>query len=98
MVSYAFHNGAKLSIVAINEKSRGIRKTGGLVEEVITVDQKLFSEVVVPMMNVSRVLPDGSKSDTDVVNKSQVYVTSAGYKNSFAYDKLIFLLIKSATN
>lgn len=95
MVSYAFHNGAKLSIVAINEKSRGIRKTGGLVEEVITVDQKLFSEVVVPMMNVSRVLPDGSKFDTDVVNKSQVYVTSAGYKNSFAYDKLIFLLIKS---
>lgn len=95
MVSYKFHSGAKLSIVALNEKSRGLRKTGGLVEEVITVDQKIFSEVVIPMMNVSRTIPDGTKNELDVVNKSQIYVTSAGYKKSFAYDKLLFLLIKS---
>jgi hypothetical protein len=35
-------------------------------------------------MNVSRRLPDGSKNDAEVLNKSQIYVTTAGWRNSFA--------------
>lgn len=45
-------------------------------------------------MNVSRRLPDGSYDDREVLNKSQIYVTTAGWKNSFAYEKLITLLIQ----
>ena len=46
-------------------------------------------------MNVDRRLPDGSRHKEETVNKSQVYITTAGWKNSFAFDKLIQLLIQS---
>lgn len=45
--------------------------------------------------NVDRLLPDGTRDRKEVVNKSQVYITTAGWKNSFAYSKLIELLIQS---
>ena len=45
-------------------------------------------------MNVNRRLPDGSRHQEELVNKSQIYVTTAGWKNSFAYEKLITLLIQ----
>lgn len=46
-------------------------------------------------MNVDRRLPDGSKHREEVINKSQIYVTTAGWKNSFAYEKLMQILIQS---
>ena len=45
-------------------------------------------------MNVDRRLSDGSRVEEETVNKSQIYVTTAGWKNSFAYEKLIELLIR----
>ena len=45
-------------------------------------------------MNVDRRLSDGSRIEDETVNKSQIYVTTAGWKNSFAYEKLIELLIR----
>ena len=45
-------------------------------------------------MNVDRRLSDGSRIENETVNKSQIYVTTAGWKNSFAYQKLIQLLIQ----
>lgn len=92
-ICYKFKNGAKLSIVGASQKSRGGRKTGGLVEEVITVDQTILNEVIIPMMNVDRRLGDGTRRPEESVNKSQIYVTSAGYKNSYAYEKLLAFLV-----
>lgn len=48
-------------------------------------------------MSVDRRLPDGSRHREENVNKSQVYITTAGFKNSFAYSKLIQLAIQSVT-
>lgn len=45
--------------------------------------------------NVNRLLPDGTRHNEEIVNKSQVYITTAGWKNSFAYNKLVELLIQS---
>lgn len=45
-------------------------------------------------MNVDRRLPGGGKDEKEIVNKSQIYVTTAGWKNSFAYAKLIQILIQ----
>lgn len=45
------------------------------------------------MLNVSRRLPNGEIDNDEVLNKGQIYCTSAGYKNTFSYDKLIQLLI-----
>ena len=44
-------------------------------------------------MNVSRRCLDGSVHPEETLNKSQIYVTTAGWKNTFAYDKLIQLLV-----
>ena len=45
-------------------------------------------------MNVDRRLSCGDRIESETVNKSQIYVTTAGWKNSFAYQKLIQLLIQ----
>lgn len=97
-VQLLFKNGSKLDILAASQRSRGKRKTGGLMEECILIDQTLLNEVIIPTMNVNRRLPDGSRHEEETVNKSQIYVTTAGWKNSFAYEKLIQLLIQSVIN
>ena len=98
MVEYIFKNGSKLDIMAAQQSSRGKRATGGLMEECILIDQTLLNEVIIPTMNVDRRLSDGSRQEDEPINKSQIYVTTAGWKNSFAYEKLIQILIQQITD
>ena len=93
-IELLFKNGSKLDIMAARQSSRGKRATGGLMEECILIDQTLLNEVIIPTMNVDRRLSDGSRIEEETVNKSQIYVTTAGWKNSFAYQKLMQLLIQ----
>ena len=95
--SFMFKNGSVLDVMASTQRSRGKRATGGLVEEVILVDGQILNEVIIPTTNVSRLLPDGTRDDNEVVNKSLIYVTTAGWKNTFAYDKLMMTLLQSVT-
>ena len=44
-------------------------------------------------MNVSRLCMDGTMHPDETLNKSQIFVTTAGWKNTFAYDKLIQFLV-----
>lgn len=81
---YIFKNGSFIDNLAASEKSRGKRRHGGLVEECVGVDGTILNEVVIPVMNISRRLPDGTKDDGEVLNKSQIFVTTAGWKNTFA--------------
>ena len=94
---YIFKNGSFIDNLAASEKSRGKRRHGGLVEECVGVDGTILNEVVIPVMNISRRLPDGTKDDDEVLNKSQIFVTTAGWKNTFAYDKLIQMLVGQIT-
>ena len=57
------------------------------------VDGQKLNEVVLPLMNVSRRATCGKVDPLEVLNKSQTYITTAGYKNTFAYQKLIQILI-----
>lgn len=98
MVQYIFKNGSILDIMAARESSRGKRKTGGLVEQCILVDGQMLNNVIIPTMNVDRRLPNGTYVTKEVVNKSQVYVTTAGFKNDFPYQKLIEILIRQVIN
>ena len=93
-IEIIFKNGSKLDIMAARQSSRGKRATGGLMEECILIYQTLLNEVIIPTMNVDRRLPDGTRHKEETVNKSQIYVTTAGWKSSFAYEKLIELVIK----
>ena len=94
-VQYLFKNGSRINILAAKESSRGQRRTGGLMEECVLIDQTALNEIIIPTTNVNRLLPDGTRHKEEVVNKSQIYITTAGYKNTFAYEKLIELLILS---
>lgn len=60
------------------------------------MDGDILNEVLIPVTNISRVLPDGTQDPDEVVNQSQVYITTAGYKNMFAYQKLVEVVTKSA--
>lgn len=93
-VEYIFKNKSKLDIMAAKQSSRGKRATGGLMEECILIDGTLLNEIIIPTMNVDRRLSDGTRKREEVINKSQIYVTTAGWKNSFAYEKLIQILIQ----
>ena len=90
---YVFKNGSWFDNVAARETSRGKRRHGGLIEECAGVDGKILSEVIIPMMNVSRRCLDGTVQNSESLNKSQIYVTTAGYKNTFPYKKLIQILV-----
>ena len=92
-IEIIFKNGSKLDIMAARQSSRGKRKTGGLMEECILIDQTLLNEVIIPTMNVDRRLSSGDRVESETVNKSQIYVTTAGWKNSFAYQKLMQITI-----
>ena len=91
-VRYIFKNGSVLDNIAARETSRGQRRHGGLMEECVGIDGTILNEVIIPTMNVSRRAACGGKDDSEVLNKSQIYVTTAGWKNTFAYDKLIQIL------
>lgn len=92
-VRVVFKNGSKLDIVAASQRTRGGRRHGGLIEEAILVDGVLLNEVILPLMNVSRRCANGQTNPDETLNKSQIYVTTAGWKGTFAYDKLIQMLI-----
>lgn len=90
---YIFKNTSWFDNVAARESSRGKRRHAGLVEECVGVDGDILSQVIIPTMNVSRQCMDGSRHPEESLNKSQNFVTTAGYKGTFAYEKLIQFLI-----
>lgn len=59
------------------------------------MNQQILQEVIVPTMNVDRRLPDGTRDENEVINKSQCYITTAGFKNTFAYLKHLQIAIQS---
>ena len=95
--TFLFKNGSVLDVMASTQRSRGRRATGGLIEECILVDGQILNEVIIPTMNVDRRLPDGSRHEEEIINKSQIYVTTAGWKNTFAYEKLMMILLEQIT-
>lgn len=64
-------------------------------EECVGIDQDILNEVIIPTLNVNRQIPGWGADDHEFLNKSQCYVTTAGYKNSFSYEKLIQILCMS---
>ena len=87
-VIYSFKNGSKIENIVAGEKTRGKRFHSGNMEEAAKLDQDMLQQVVIPTLNVPRTV-NGVVDPHEVVNQSQCYITSAGFKNTFAYDKLI---------
>ena len=94
---YILKNGSTIENLAASERSRGRRMHAGLIEECVGVDQKILQEVIIPTMNVSRKCLDGTTQEEEVLNQAQLYITTAGYKNTFSYEKLIQLMVRMIT-
>lgn len=94
-VKYVFKNGSYMDNIAAKESSRGKRRHGGLIEECVGVDGDILSAVIIPTMNISRKVRNDDANAEESLNKSQVYVTTAGYKGTYPYEKLINLLVRS---
>ena len=45
-------------------------------------------------MNIDRLCMDGTTQTEETLNKAQIFITTAGEKNSFAYKKLIQFLVR----
>ena len=86
---YIFKNGSYMDNIAARESSRGKRRHGGVVEECVGVDGTILNEVIIPIMNVSRRCLDGTKQDDETLNKSQIYITTAGWKNTYPCEKTL---------
>jgi hypothetical protein len=59
-----------------------------VIEECINVDQDILQQVLIPTLNVSRTI-NGEVDVLEKNNQSTVFVTTAGYKNSFSYANLL---------
>ena len=96
-VTLRFRNGSQFDVVGALESSLGGRRHGGLLDEIKLHDEELVNTVVLPLMNVSRRLPNGTVNPKEP-NQQQICATSAWLKTSFAYIKLIDMFVDSIIN
>lgn len=66
-------------------------------EECVGIDDQLLREVIIPVMAIPRRAMDGTVNELEPLNRSQVYITTAGYKGTYPYDRLISFLVRMAT-
>ena len=87
-VTLKFRNGSQFDVVAPLDSTRGGRRQGGLIDETRDHEEAPINEIVLPLLNVSRYLPDNTVNDKEP-NQQRIFATSAGVKTSFAYDILV---------
>lgn len=96
-IELVFKNGSIFQILTLGASSRGQRATGGVMEEAALIDGDALAEVIIPMMNIPRPTADGGRNEEEP-HSQQVYITSAGSKNTFAYERLIELTVRAVLN
>ena len=87
-VTLKFRNGSQFDVVGALDSQRGGRRNGGLIDEVRDHEEQPINEIVLPLLNVSRRLPDNTVNPKEP-NQQRIFMTSAGTKTSFAYDLLL---------
>lgn len=63
-------------------------------KEILDHDGTTLNEIVLPLMNVDRRTILGELDETEP-NQAQYFITSAGQKGSYAYEKLVELFVQS---
>jgi hypothetical protein len=74
---------------------RGFRRHSGIFEEVIQLDSVFTNEVAIPLLNKPR---ENSKGKVNPLEPhgTKIFITTAGYQGTYAYDKLIETLCYAA--
>ena len=89
-VEFHFKNGSSLGLGNV----RGLRKESLILEEVIEQDEIKVNEVYLPLLNRPRTLYNGLINPHEPQSQ-QIYITTAGYQGTFAYQKLTEILCRS---
>ena len=89
-VEFNFKNGSSLGLGNV----RGLRRQSLIFEEVIEQDPVKVNEVYIPLLNEPRKMANGLINPYEPQSQ-QIYITTAGYQGTFAYDKLIEVLCRS---
>lgn len=89
-VEFNFRNGSSLNLGNV----RGLRRESLIFEEVIEQDPIQVNEVYIPLVNEPRKMSNGLINPYEPQSQ-QIYITTAGYQNTFPYQKLIEILCRS---
>ena len=89
-VEFNFKNGSSLGLGNV----RGLRRQSLIFEEVIEQDEIKVNEVYIPLLNEPRKMHNGLINPYEPQSQ-QIYITTAGYQGTFAYQKLIEILCRS---
>ena len=87
---FGFRNGSWLDVAS----DRGLRRESILFEEIIEQDPTFVNEIAIPWVNKPRSTSLGTINPLEPQSQ-KIFVTTAGYQGTFAYDKLIQTLIMS---
>lgn len=89
-VEFTFKNGSSLDLGNV----RGLRRQSLIFEEIIEQDATKVNEVYIPLLNEPRKMANGLINPYEPQSQ-QIFVTTAGFQGTFAYDKLIEVLCRS---
>lgn len=89
-VEFNFKNGSSLGLGNV----RGLRRQSLIFEEVIEQDPVQVNEVYIPLLNEPRKMYNGLINPYEPQSQ-QIYITTAGYQGTFAYQKLTEILCRS---
>ena len=89
-VEFHFKNGSSLGLGNV----RGLRKESLIFEEIIEQDEIKVNEVYIPLLNRPRTMYNGLINPNEPQSQ-QIYITTAGYQGTFAYQKIIEILCRS---
>ena len=90
-----FKNQSELDIVSVEDSTRGGRRHSILLEEAKDLPAHEVNAVILPLLNIARRTSIGELNPNEP-SQQQLYVGSAGTKNSFAYEKNIEILVTCA--
>lgn len=92
-----FKNGSSMQNLAAKQSSRGLRFTGLTLEEIIEGDPDIIQEVILPTLAIQRRAANGLFNKKETITQQKICVTTAGYKDTYAYHTLIRTLLRQLT-
>lgn len=89
-VEFSFKNGSHLDLGNV----RGLRRESLIFEEIIEQNATKVNEVYIPLLNKPRTMANGLINPYEPQSQ-QIYITTAGFQGTFAYQKLVEVLAMS---
>jgi len=96
-IKVLFKNGSWLRNIATKGSTRGQRSTIVTTEEIIICNADNLQAVVRPLLAIPRRAANGEVNVHENTRRQEVILTTAGYKGSYAYQRLMANLIRMVT-